>query len=123
MPHTTDQLRAVFAYEWVKSARQRNFWDKYQKASRSAPALAMGNGLMQALLFLKDKDEGAGQLAEDVLAWLEKQKLLTASGDFSARLQELAGADAEQFLYATQEALEILKWIKQFAAAHGGNQQ
>ncbi len=120
MPHTTDQLRAAFAYQHVQEAAgQRGLWEKYEKASRSASALAMGNGLMQALLFLKDKDEGAGQLAEHVLAWLANQSLVTGEGDFSARLQQLAAADAEQFLHATQEALEILKWIKQFARAHG----
>lgn len=120
MPHTTDQVRATFAYERVQeAARQLGLWEKYQKASRSASALAMGNGLMQALLFLKDKDEGAGQLAEDVLAWLAQQQLVAGNGDFSARLRHLADADAEQFLHATQEALEILKWIKQFARAQG----
>ncbi|MEP0774969.1 MAG: type III-B CRISPR module-associated protein Cmr5 [Acidobacteriota bacterium] len=120
MPHTTDQLRAVFAYRRVQeAARQTGLWEKYQKASRAASALAMGNGLMQALLFLKDKDEGAGQLAEDVLAWLEEQNLVTSNDGFSARLHQLAGADVEQFLHATQEALEILKWIKQFARAQG----
>lgn len=121
MPHTTDQLRATFAYQRVRAAaRQPGLWEKYQKASRSASALAMGNGLMQALLFFKDKDEGAGQLAEDVLAWLADQNLVAGNGDFSARLHQLAGADAEQFLHATQEALEILRWIKQFAQAQGG---
>lgn len=120
MPHTTDQLRAAYAYRKVREAKgQHDLWEKYRKASRAASALVMGNGLMQALLFLKDKDEGAGRLAEDILEWLGEQHLVPKGGDFSARLLELAQADAEQFLHVTQEALEILKWVKQFAQAQG----
>lgn len=120
MPHTTDQLRAAYAYRKVREATgEHGVWEKYRKASRAAPALVMGNGLMQALLFLKDKDEGAGRLADDVLGWLADQRLIVSGSDFSMRLQELVQADAEQFLHATQEALEILKWIKQFAQARG----
>lgn len=108
-----EQHRAEFA--WQRVALHAKAGD-YKAVAKGAPALVMSNGLMQSLLYLQDKGGAAKDLSGDVLEWLVKQGLVTSAA-FSDQVGKLAGLEAEKYMRATQEAMEILRWIKQFASA------
>jgi CRISPR-associated protein Cmr5 len=81
----------------------------------------MNNGLMQTLAFYAYKDKD-GQKAHHrvlnghLLGWLH-QRGLVADQTFSAAMKDLHGAASADYRRATQEALDLLKWIRQFAPA------
>ena len=69
----------------------------YINLAKAAPALIMNNGLMQTLAFYADKDPG-----------------------FLFFMEIMLKADSSTYRQATEEALLLLRWIRQFAAALGG---
>lgn len=109
-----DQQRAAFAWGCV---RPRD--DKYENLAKSAPALIMSNGLMQTLAFLKGKNGGAHKrLCEDICTWLVKQEILrTRATDFSSVMNALSEGESADYMRASEEALELLRWIRQLAGA------
>lgn len=110
-----EQQRAAFA--WQRLHGQRGVSSDYANLAKAAPALVMGNGLMQTLAFYQAKGkEHHKKLLEDILFWLN-QRRLCGSSQFEQAMNELAAMSSERYLQATQEALAILKWIRQFAAA------
>jgi len=110
-----EQQRAAFA--WQRLHGQDGVSSDYANLAKAAPALVMGNGLMQTLAFYQAKGkEHHKRLLEDILLWL-RQRRLCASSQFEQAMNELAAMSSERYLQATQEALAILKWIRQFAAA------
>ncbi|GBC80339.1 MAG: type III-B CRISPR module-associated protein Cmr5 [Acidobacteriota bacterium] len=113
MTQSLEQKRAAFAWKVVKGQST-----DYVNLAKAAPALVMGNGLMQTLAFFKSKGEEGhhADLLQHVLAWLSARNLVTKNS-FSEAMDELANMSSEQYLAATEEALAILKWIRQLAAA------
>lgn len=110
---TLEQKRAKYAWERVQSCTRRD----YTNLAKSAPALIMNSGLMQTLAFYKSKDKDHHRaLIQHVCGWLETQGIVRKS-DFAAVMQELHSANPAGYRRATEEALAILKWIRQFAAA------
>jgi CRISPR-associated protein Cmr5 len=98
--------------------------------AKGAPALIMNSGLMQTLAFLKDKGEVQHQqLLQHLLSWLAHRFDGEATNsaqhpfprgnqaDFERTMQALFHAKPQQFQRATSEALLILRWIRQLAAA------
>ncbi len=120
MPQSLDQKRAAYAWGRVQQVSA-----DYVNLAKAAPALIMGNGLMQTLAFFKSKGkEHHNRLLLDILGWLKKPEAacpFLTSDQFEAAMGQLAGnaITSDQYLHATQEALAILKWIRQFAAARG----
>ncbi len=51
-----------------------------------------------------------------MLEWLEQQKKIEGK-DFKSAMDFLHSRTSEQYRAATQEALDLLRWIRQFAAA------
>jgi CRISPR-associated protein Cmr5 len=112
---TLEQARAKFAWDSVQGCSEA-----YVRHAKGAPALIMNNGLMQALAFFHEK--GHHELEGHLRTWL------------AVRVAELQGADSfhllmnkllnvknpESYRQATEEALLLLRWIRQFAAALGG---
>ena len=129
MKPTLEQQRATFA--WAASARGiAAASDKYTKLAKGAPALIMSSGLMQTLAFLRDKGEAQHQqLLQHLLEWLAQrfdgEATLHAQhpfprssqADFERLMQALFNAKPPQYQRATDEALLILRWIRQLAAA------
>jgi CRISPR-associated protein Cmr5 len=111
---TLDQTRA--AYAWAQS---ENYTKEYITLIKGAPALIMTNGLMQALAYYKNKSKDGEQLVKQVGQWLYKRGLANGS-DFPSLMQSLHEGDATNYMHATTEALEVLKWIKQIGAAVTG---
>lgn len=110
---TLDQERAKFAWDCVKDVSK-----EYANLAKGAPALVMGNGLMQALAFLHNKGGPAAKLADHVQKWVSR-RLGLQKPDFKSFISELVQGDSERLLRATEEALELLRWIRQFASAFG----
>ncbi len=109
---TLDQKRAAYAWQ-----RQRDYTNKdYVTLIKGAPALVMTNGLMQALAYYQNKNEDGKKLVGAVGEWLT-QGGLSRSAEFSGLMQCLHKASAEQYMLATREVLEILKWMKQIGSA------
>lgn len=116
MPRLTlEQERAKYAWESVQGCSK-----DYTNLAKAAPALIMNNGLMQALAFYESKDKGQHDtLVRHLCTWLETQRLVSGA-DFATTMQDLYGANSPTYRRATEEALAILKWIRQFAAAVSG---
>jgi CRISPR-associated protein Cmr5 len=111
---TLDQDRAAYAWSKLSSCDK-----EYVNLVKGAPALVMANGLMQALAYYQDKSnksKQAGELVSHVGEWL-KRRGLTTDSKFDQVMKSLHEADAVNYMHATTETLEILKWLKQMGAA------
>ena len=117
-PVTLEQKRAQFAWDFAKEGTALA-GDEYRNLAKAAPALIMNNGLMQTLAFYQDKNKPQHQaLARHLRCWIMKP----AGGNgqdpgFQPKMEELLRADPDNYRHATDEALLILRWIRQFAAA------
>lgn len=112
-PRTTlDQQRAAYAWQGVQGCTK-----EYVNLAKAAPALIMNNGLMQTLAFYESKGKPHHQqLAKHLSGWLHQQNHVTAS-DFNAVMTSLQSTESSRYRQATEEALALLRWIRQFAAA------
>lgn len=120
------ERRAAYGWEKVQGCGER-----YANLAKAAPALVMGNGLMQTLAFFesKRKDEHYRQLNQHLCEWLMAR--FQGQGRFAARseparlfgdvMQALAAAEPSLYRQATEEAMALLRWIRQFASAVTGN--
>jgi CRISPR-associated protein Cmr5 len=116
MSGTLDQIRAAYAWKCVERCT-----DDYVNLAKAAPTLIMSNGLMQTLAFFKSKgkDHHAALLGH-ILGWLSKPDAcgsFLSEPRFEAVMTGLSAGTSDQYLRATQEALAILRWIRQLAAA------
>jgi CRISPR-associated protein Cmr5 len=127
MRESLDQERARFA--WRQAGTQG---DKYEKRAKGLPALIMQSGLMPVLAFLNEKGETHhNALRDDLCTWLQSrfpQQIKSAM--FHDVMTALMGnqhgdamVHAHFYRMAAEEALAILRWIRQFASAAGGGDQ
>jgi CRISPR-associated protein Cmr5 len=112
-----DQERANFAWEKVNKVKPHG--KDYKNLSKGAPALVMTNGLMQTLAYYKSRgSEPADALLEHLQEWLLKKGILNAEGrDFDGVMRGLQACSSADYMRATDETLDILRWIRQFADA------
>ena len=116
-PVTLEQQRAQFAWDCAKEGTALA-GDEYRNLAKAAPALIMNNGLMQTLAFYQDKGKPQHMaLAGHLRRWIMKR----AGGNgqdpgFQPMMEVLLRAQPDQYRRATDEALLILRWIRQFAA-------
>jgi CRISPR-associated protein Cmr5 len=119
---SVDQERARHA--WQHTAVSKDLAKEFSDLASAAPALVMANGLMQTLAYLQDKSADKHKaLLRGVLSWIGPRVL--SSGDrFEDVMMALFGGDGkpgadhtDTYMRATEEALEILKWIRHFAKA------
>jgi CRISPR-associated protein Cmr5 len=122
------QRRAAYAWEKVQDCGE-----KYANIAKGAPALIMGNGLMQTLAFYQGKEEHHRLLNQHICEWLigrfrEQGQIPTSMKSagskqeelFSQVIRALAGAEPPLYRQATEEAMALLRWIRQFASAVTG---
>lgn len=110
-----DQERAEFAWKrTAPSAVEVKDYKDFANLAASAPALVMSNGLMQTLAFYQHKKHLA--LLDAITSWIGP-KVLGTSEEFEGVMKALHGGSSDTYMRATEEALEILKWIRQFAKA------
>lgn len=112
---TLDQQRA--AYAWRCASQPRSF-DGYKELTKGAAALVMGSGLMAALAYWQSRKsqnrEPAQALVADLLAWLAQRKMLPSAG-FEGAMQHMTQQASAHHMALTDEALALLRWLKQFA--------
>ncbi len=116
-------------YAWERTGEARNtlgeaFGD-YANLTKSAPALIMNSGLMQTIAFYEAKDgDHYKRLVGDICPWLERRFRETSpspsNGSFEAVMNWLSGLDTATHRLATREVMNLLRWLKQFAAAREG---
>ena len=112
---TLDQQRAAYAWQHVQGCSK-----EYVNLAKAAPALIMNNGLMQTLAFYESKGKPQHrQLANHLNGWLHQQNYVAAS-DFNAVMTRLQASESLRYRQATEEALALLRWIRQFTAAVNG---
>ncbi|MCU0836318.1 MAG: type III-B CRISPR module-associated protein Cmr5 [Chromatiaceae bacterium] len=130
MERTLDQRRAAFAWDCVTDRNKKlkgEQWKKYRDLAKGAPGLIMNSGLMPTLAFYegkgKDGDRTPWMLLDDVMRGLFDRlngKHLEADKGrplFDVFMRSLHQGSSQDYLRATDEALEILKWIRQFVDA------
>ena len=114
-----EQKRAQKAWECVNDAKQalKSNYDDYKNLAKSAPALIKTNGLMQTVAFFKEKGKGHHKrLADDVMQWVWTHvKRGNGNASYKDFMDWLVSTDVATYMAATQEALEILKWIRHLA--------
>jgi CRISPR-associated protein Cmr5 len=121
---TLEQQRARYAWEQVQAIRQKpQQREAFKRYAKGAPALIMNNGLMQTLAFYQSRSvnpEAAQELVKAILGWLAQRQMIARAGSsdiFQAGMQSLQKQSAIGYLRATEEAIAILRWIRQFADA------
>lgn len=125
MAQTLDQQRAAFAWSAACKGVEKHAKD-YSTLAKGAPALIMNSGLMPTLAFYQHKSDASKVLEKNIRDWMAKRFEKRPGperfdgGDVMKWLSECSSA---LYMEATDEALEILKWIRQFvdAVPKGGN--
>lgn len=121
MAQTLDQKRAAFAWACAQDSHTRlepADAGKYRNLAKGAPALIMNSGLMPTLAFYNGKQRPEKQLLNDLMAGLTLRLQPTpVPRDFAAFMVMLQKMESSQYLRYTDEALELLKWIRQFVDA------
>ena len=122
-----DRQRAAFAWQRVDEAvgalggnagREAEAYKSYKNLAKAAPALIMNNGLMQTLAFFTSKGKAHHlALRDDMLEWLSGAHChLPVPQDYPQAMGWLHGAaSSEQYRLATEETMNLLRWLRQFA--------
>ena len=122
MAQTLDQQRAALAWGYA-TAGMAQHGKEYKGLAKGAPALIMNSGLMPTLAFYKGKGQAAQQLLDDLIRGLSQrlaaQELKAGQGGllFLKFMEILQRGESRDYLRYTDEALELLKWIRQFVDA------
>lgn len=119
------QRRAAYAWDKVQGCGE-----KYANLAKAAPALIMGNGLMQTLAFYQGKEEHHRKLNQHICEWLierfqgqgqfpkNPEPARLKHGDlFSDVMRALASAEPPVYRQATEETMALLRWMRQFSSA------
>lgn len=127
MNQTLEQKRAEFAWQCATRG-QMDTKDKYGKLAKGVPVLIMSSGLMQTLATLADKGSKEHQLlTEHICKWLgnrlggestHKEGVrfpMAQEADYSKVMGALFVATPGLYRRAQEEAVAILRWIRQLA--------
>ncbi len=116
---TLEQRRSEAAWRYAQEGVALS--EQYKDLAKAAPALIMNNGLMQTLAFYADKNKPHHQaLASHLRRWI-MQRAGGADQDpgFPFFMENMLKAESGKYRQYTEEALLLLRWIRQFAAALG----
>ena len=122
MTQTLDQKRAALAWQYACTGIAQH-GKEYKNLAKGAPALIMSSGLMQTLAFYNGKGKAAQQLLDDLIRGLSNrlagQDLKAGQGGmlFQKFMEMLLASGSRDYMRYTDEALELLKWIRQFVDA------
>ena len=123
MTQTLDQQRAALAWGYAVAGIRSQHSKEYKGLAKGAPALIMNSGLMPTLAFYNGKGKAAQQLLDDLIRGLSQrlagQELRAGQGGqfFQKFMEMLQRGESRNYLRHTDEALELLKWIRQFVDA------
>ena len=122
MTQTLDQQRAALAWGFATASMQQH-GSKYKNLAKGSPALIMNSGLMPTLAFYQGKGREEQQLLDDLIRGMSQRlagKVLQpgqGNRTFSEFMTFLQRTESSDYLRYTDEALELLKWIRQFVDA------
>jgi CRISPR-associated protein Cmr5 len=123
MIRTLDQQRAEFAWKCATSAISK-YGKEYKVLAKGASALIINSGLMPTLAYYNHKGGAAKQLLTDLIQGLSQRPinakplfLNESTQSFEEFMPALQRESAQIYLHYTDEALELLKWIRQFVDA------
>ena len=122
MSQTLDQKRAAIAWQFA-TAGMAQHGKEYKGLAKGAPALIMNSGLMPTLAFYSGKGKAAQHLLDDLIRGLSQrlagQELKAGQGGqlFPKFMEMLQRGESRDYLRYTDEALELLKWLRQFVDA------
>ncbi len=118
---TMEQQRAEYAWNKAKEQQNKHYRKDYRNLAKSAPAMIMGNGLMQTLAFLKGKGkEQHTALLGHLTGWLKKREIVDETG-FDTVMNNLSSMNSTAYQRATEEAMAILRWLRHLADAACNN--
>ena len=113
---TLDQIRAEMAWKYVGEGLSKS--PKYKNVAKSAPSLIMNSGLMATLAFYQGKKEllFVQHLIDGLVTRLgPSDRSLEKS--FPQVMRHLQKCGGQEYMRWTHEALELLKWMRQFVDA------
>jgi CRISPR-associated protein Cmr5 len=122
MTQTLDQKRAALAWQYAIGG-MAECGKEYKGLAKGAPALIMNSGLMATLAFYNGKGKPAQLLLDHLIRGLSHrlagQTLNAGQGGqlFNKFMEALQKIESPEYLRYTDEALELLKWIRQFVDA------
>lgn len=122
------QRRAKHALDRVTAAAaDQAHAAEYERWCKRLPAMVLGNGLGQALAFLRadaggDRQAASLRLYRDVSDWLVDERRLYAPPPGQDLLAALCAGDRWQYLRAQRETVEWLSWATRFATAYIGKE-
>lgn len=109
---TLDQIRAAYAWNCVKDCS-----GDYENLAKGAGALVMTNGLMATLAFYQGKGKDHHKkLLNHLTGWL-CERGLTPSADYVQVMECLYKGSSADYRAATEEALALIRWLRQLAPA------
>lgn len=112
MAITLEQKRAKHAWNAATGCDK-----EFRNLAKGAPAMVMSNGLMPALAFWQSKSKNHHKkLVNALIDWLHERQLVTEK-EFGKAMNSLQIASSPDFMRATSETLEYLKWLRNFASA------
>lgn len=120
---TLDQQRAALAWGYATSNMAQPHGKDYKNLAKGAPALIMTSGLMPTLAFYHGKGGVHQQLLDDLIRGISERlpdKTAATGPDsqlFSRFMLKLQRCDSQDYMRATDEALELLKWLRNFVDA------
>jgi len=123
MSQTLDQKRAAIAWQYATAGMTQQYSKEYKGLAKGAPALIMNSGLMPTLAFYSGKGGAARLLLDDLIRGLlqrlaEQELKVGQDGQLFPKFMEmLQKSESREYLRYTDEALELLKWIRQFVDA------
>ncbi|MCX7786006.1 MAG: type III-B CRISPR module-associated protein Cmr5 [candidate division WOR-3 bacterium] len=106
-----EHKRAEYALECVKRIKGTQHAKRYKTLARSSGSLILKSGLIQALIFYLSKGEVI--FVKDILEHCGLSFGRNANAETIA--QNLVNLNQDKVMRITQEALQIIKWLKRFA--------
>ncbi|CAK8724810.1 CRISPR type III-B/RAMP module-associated protein Cmr5 [Candidatus Electrothrix laxa] len=117
---TMEQQRAKYAFDQVCEAAKDNDIknDEYKSHAASFPAMIHTNGLGQAAVFYKSKNDARQNLYKLLSKWLTGDgQPYEKYGKFEL-IKGIVNEDMHTYRLAQAEAQALLNWVKKTAAAY-----
>jgi CRISPR-associated protein Cmr5 len=112
---TRQQKRAENAHRCVSGKTSSKDKDEYLRLAKSFPALVHTCGLVQAIAYVRAKDNKA-KTGETYLGHLSRVMVVDLSKDTTLE-DKSRDADLMEYQFLSLEAIEAATWLKRYAEA------
>lgn len=104
----------AFGRVQARADEDKSWQKKYGAVAHKLPGMILQNGLAQATGFLLAKGEPEHRAVLDDLTQVMRAAGVTTAVDRDALHQQIIGADLQQTLRLTRQALEASSWLKRY---------